>query len=144
MGTVHVVQRLDLDAIRQYLTTTNGPVMREMLRRGLLVETAAKRNLQGNAGHLKRIDTGRLTTSIHTSVVTIGGQPQVRVGTNVYYARWVHNGTGIYGPRHTRITPKHARRLRFRPRGGPYVFRRSVAGMKPNHFLVDALSAARG
>jgi hypothetical protein len=144
MGTVRATQRLDLDAIRQYLTTTNGPVMREMLRRGLLVETAAKRNLQGNAGHPKRIDSGRLWLSIHTSVVQVGGEPQVRVGTNVYYARWIHNGTGIYGPRHARIVPKRARRLRFRLRGGPYVFRASVAGIRPNHFLVDALVAARG
>lgn len=118
--------------------------MRDMLRRGLLVETQAKRNLSGIGGP-KRIDTGRLRASIATVAVTRNGEPAVLVGTNVKYARWVHDGTGIYGPRGVPIRPRTKKFLRFKPRGARrYIYARSVKGMKPNRFLTNALSAARG
>jgi hypothetical protein len=65
----------------------------------------------------------------------------------VRYARWVHNGTGIYGPRHRPIKPKRAKALRFKGRRfgkSGWVYARQVKGMKPNPFLEDALIAARG
>jgi hypothetical protein len=75
----------------------------------------------------------------------------VRVGTNVYYARWVHDGTGIYGPRRMVIKPKRAKALVWRSqlhgqksgkfRG--YVVVKSVKGMRPNPFLAADLPAFR-
>ena len=142
---VHYTQRINPAALNVFLTGRNGGVMREMLRKGLLVETAAKRNLSGGNGVPKRVDTGRLRASIATQVVTNGGDPFVTVGTNVQYARFVHFGTGIYGPRHRRIVPLHARVLRFQLKGhGATVYARSVSGMRANPFLTNALSAARG
>ena len=115
-----------------------------MLRRGLLVETQAKRNL-GGIGGPRRIDTGRLRASIHTALIFRNGAPCASVGTNVYYGIWVHDGTGIYGPRHQPIKPKRAKRLRFRPHGkSRYVYAKQVAGIRPNPFLRNALPAARG
>lgn len=144
MAQVSYSQRLDLAAIRRLVTSPRGGVVQDLLRRGLLVETQAKRNL-GGIGGPKRIDTGRLRASINTQLVTRNGEPAVLVGTNVFYARWVHDGTGIYGPRGRRITPRSAKRLRFRPTGQrKYVYARSVSGMRPNPFMKNALHAARG
>lgn len=137
-------QRLDPVALRARLAARNGGVMKDLLRRGLLVESAAKRNLSGIGGP-KRIDTGRLRASISTVVVERNSQPAVLVGTNVKYAGWVHNGTGIYGPRGTPIRPRSHKFLRFKPRGATkWVYARQVKGMRPNPFLKNALIAARG
>lgn len=144
MATISWSQRLDTGAIRQLLTSPQRGVVQDLLRRGLLVETQAKRNLGGVDGP-KRIDTGRLRASINTQLVTRNGEPAVVVGTNVFYARFVHDGTGLYGPRHRKITPKSRKRLRFRPKNSrKFVYARSVVGMPPNRFLQNALRAARG
>lgn len=144
MAQVSFTHRLDLTAIRQLLASPQGGVAQDMLRRGLLVETQAKRNL-GGIGGPKRVDTGRLRASINTQLVTRQGVPIAVVGTNVYYARWVHDGTGLYGPKHRVIKPIRRKRLRFRPRGQrSWVYAREVKGMVGNPFLANALTAARG
>lgn len=144
MATVTYSQRLDLGAIQRLLTSPQGGVVQDLMRRGLLVETQAKRNLAGIGGP-KRIDTGRLRASINTQVVTRDGLPAVLVGTNVAYAMYVHEGTGLYGPKHQVIRSRTAKRLRFKPYGSSrYVYARQVSGMPPNRFLVNALPAARG
>jgi Bacteriophage HK97-gp10, putative tail-component len=143
MAEVTWSHRLDLAAMRNLLNSPRGGVARDLLRRGLLVEIQAKRNLAGADGP-KRIDTGRLRASINTQLTTRNGEPAVIVGTNVFYAKFVHDGTGIYGPRHTRIVPKRRRRLRFKPKNSArWVYARSGAGMRPNRFLLNALRAAR-
>lgn len=144
MATAEFSHQLDLGAVARLLNSPQGGVTRDLLRRGLLVETQAKRNL-GGIGGPKRIDTGRLRASVATVVVTRQARPVVLVGTNVNYARYVHDGTGIYGPRHRPIRPKRAKFLRFRPKGGGrWVYARQVKGMRPNPFLTNALPAARG
>jgi hypothetical protein len=116
-----------------------------MYLRGKLVESRAKRELQAEP---KRVDTGRLRASINTQRVIrfVGGfrVRGARIGTEVFYGILVHKGTGIYGPRRTPIVPRRASVLRFKPRGSAiYIYARSVKGMKPNHFLTNALPAAR-
>jgi hypothetical protein len=144
MARVTYSQRLDLGAIRTLLTSPQGGVVQDLMRRGLLVETQAKRNLAGVDGP-KRIDTGRLRSSINTQVVSRNGDPAVLVGTNVHYAMFVHEGTGLYGPRHQVIRPKNRRFMRFRPRGSRrWVYARQTRGMPGNPFLRNALPAARG
>ena len=144
MAFVRFTQRLDLSATRQLLASPQGGVARDLLRRGLLVETQAKRNL-GGIGGPRRIDTGRLRSSINTQLVVRDGRPVAVVGTNVFYARYVHDGTGIYGPRGRIIRPVRRRFLRFRPQGrGRYVYARKVKGSPGNPFLRNALRAARG
>lgn len=143
MARVSYTHRLDLPAVRALLTSPRGGVVRDLLRRGLRVESQAKRNLAGIGGP-KRIDTGRLRASISTQVVFRSGEPAVIVGTNVKYARWVHDGTGLYGPRQAVIRPRRGKFLRFKPKGAhKFVYARKVRGMRPNPFLRNALPAAR-
>ena len=144
MATVGWTQQLDLPALDRVLKAPGGGVVRDLLRRGLLVESAAKRNLSGIGGP-KRIDTGRLRASLTTVIVFRNGEPACLVGTNVKYGWYVHEGTGIYGPFRRPIRPRRAKFLRFKPRGSSkWVFARSVKGMVPNPFLQNALFAARG
>jgi hypothetical protein len=136
-----VLQVLNQAAISELLDSPRGPVARDLYRRAVRVQNTAKRNLQR---YPRRVDTGTLRSNIHIEMVMLGGHPAMRVGCTLYYAIFVHNGTGIYGPRHRRITPLRARYLRFRPRTSQqWVYARSVAGMRPNPFLADALPAAR-
>jgi hypothetical protein len=145
MAFVRFTHRLNLGEVQALLNSPRGGVARDMLRRGLLVETAAKRNLGGGGGYPKRVDTGRLRASINTQLVVRGDRPIAIVGTNVRYARFVHDGTGIYGPRGRVIRPKRRKFLRFRPKGtGRWVYARKVRGMRPNPFLANALVAAKG
>jgi hypothetical protein len=120
-------------------------VAKDLLRRGLKVESRAKRLISGATGHPKRVDTGHLRSSIRTQLRSVHPITVVRVGTNVRYARWVHDGTGLYGPRRRLIRPRRGKVLVFTPRGSTQqVFTRYVRGMRRNEFLRDALSAAKG
>lgn len=116
---------------------------KDLLRRGLKVQARARVLLGGAGGHPQRIATGQLRSSVGVQLRSLAGAPIVRIGSGVKHARWVHDGTGIYGPRRRKITPKRSRVLVFEVRGGDLVFARSVKGMKKNEFLKDALPAAR-
>lgn len=115
---------------------------KDLLRRGLKVQARARVLLGGAAGHPRRIATGQTRSSVGVQLRALGGSPVVRVGSNLKKARWIHYGTGIYGPRHRVIKPRRAKVLVFQV-GGTTVFARSVKGMRPNAFLKDALPAAR-
>lgn len=140
--------RVDDGALAAYLATPDGPVWQDMARRALRVQNEARR--------LAPVDTGRLRNSIVWEVVLDAGVPVARVGSNVEYALAVHEGTGLYGPRHQRITPVRARVLAWpvhgtrsagngrtsktlRPVG--MAFARSVRGMPARPFLRNALPA---
>lgn len=139
-----VVQVVNQGALRRLYSSQQGPLAKQMLRRGIRIQTQAKKNLSGGTGSgPKRVDTGLLRSRIDVQFVhTAAGTLAVRVGTNVYYGYWIHEGTGLFGPRHQRIYPKRARYLRFKPKGAKkFVYRRSVAGIKPNRYLTHALHA---
>ncbi len=138
-----VRHRLNHQEINRILNSTDGPVARTLLVRAHRVQSAAKRNLGGGTlSGPKRIDTGRLRASIDVELIK-RVKLAARIGTNVEYALFVHEGTGIYGPKHTPITPKTSRYLQFKPRGSSdFVYAKSVKGMKANPFLVNALPAA--
>lgn len=132
--------RLDPKLGAKIRDAVRDSVARDMQRRGLRVEAAAKVRI---SGHPKRVDSGRLRDSIRAVPIIRGGAPGSRIGTNVKYALFVHDGTGIYGPRGARIKPKTKRYLKFIPKGGNrFVYAKSVKGMRPNPFLKDALVAA--
>lgn len=59
------------------------------------------------------------------------------VSTNVKYAKWVNDGTGIYGSGRP-ITPKRAKFLRFEWRGS-LIFARSVRGQKGQKYVEEAV-----
>lgn len=157
MTTYYTVDRRALDTL---LRSPAGPVAADLNRRGERVVTAAKRNLKA-AG---RIDTGRLQNSIAKQLLVSRGGLVVRVGTNLKYGRYVHDGTGIYGPKGQPIRPKSGKVLAWPTRGVTSVraskvpgrgavitksqtatgmaFARSVRGIPPTPFLRDALPAA--
>lgn len=56
------------------------------------------------------------------------------VSNDTYYLPWVNDGTGIYGPRHQRITPRHARVLHFTWKSREW-FLKSVKGQKGQKFV---------
>ena len=82
------------------------------------------------------------------------------VGTNVYYARFLEEGTGLYGPRNQWIVPKTAKALRFpqpgnkgftlagRKRSGKagamarYIYAKRVRGIRPRRYARDAAMIA--
>ncbi len=97
-----------------------------LLRAGSVVLRAAQKRIDaGGPGWpanlsgtplLRRPDGGTLYRSL-----TIGasdniaevGSSSIRVGTNVFYAAWNQEGTGIYGARGSRIYPTSAQALAF-------------------------------
>lgn len=141
MASYHVLNTAE---IARLMHSPTGPVAKNLLKRGIKVQSQAKRNLGGNTGSgPRRIDNGLLRASIGTQLAAHGGELTVRVGTNIYYSLWVHDGTGIYGPRHTPIKPKKAKALRFFwKKEGRWVVTKSVRGMKPNTYLKSALPFA--
>lgn len=147
---VHVTNVFNKAKLEFMLHSPIGAVAKDLLKRGARVESRAKRNLSGVGGSgPRRIDTGLLRSSIAVQLFALPTGLAVRIGTNVYYARYVHDGTGLYGPKHTLIVPKYSKVLAFRSKihgakKGKYagwVFAKSIKGMKPNPFLRDALPA---
>ena len=94
--------------------------------------------IQNNASRRCNVDTGRLRSSIYYELTrNVDFEADVRVGSRVNYARWVHEGTSPHI-----IRPHPPRQfLRFPGRGGTMVFARQVRhpGYKGNPFLRDAM-----
>lgn len=122
-------------AVRALLTDPQGEIADDLLRRGNNVASLAKKYCP--------VNTGRLRSSIGAKLVKFNGNLAVLVGTNVKYAIWQHEGTGIYGPHGMPITPTHTKFLRFKPKGSStFVFAKEVRGSMPTFFLKRALPAA--
>lgn len=91
----------------------------------------AAMNLERNP---RRVDTGRLKNSLTHQV----DGNSVYVGTNVEYAIYVEYGTGRYATGGGRSTPWLVKVPAGA--GGKWAGKAFItAGMKPNHFLRDAL-----
>lgn len=117
-----------------------------LLRAGEAVLREARRRIQSGgdgswpsnlAGNPLLRQEGTLARSL-----TLGGESNVKeidgntitVGTQLPYAKWLQEGTGIYGPSGKPITPKNARVLVFIINGVTY-FCKSVKGSPPRPFL---------
>ena len=137
---------LNPQEVRKLLESPSGPVYYDMRRRANKVTNLARR--------LCPIDTSRLKTSISYEMGTENGAIIARVGTNVEYGLYIHEGTANKGTGY--IYPKNARLLRFpivnksgsgrrRYKAGAtqqYAYAKRVKGIKPTPFLRDALTAA--
>lgn len=67
-----------------------------------------------------------------------------RVFTNVHYALFVHEGTGIYGPEKHRIVPRRAKFLSFHwKKVGRHVRFRSVRGMPGRPYAEKSIEYAK-
>lgn len=134
MSTAEI--RVNDVTLQKMLRNPKGQVARGILKLGKKVERKAKR--------LVPVDHGVLRNSINTELIIRRG-PVARIGTKVKYALYVHEGTGIYGPKGFPITPKHSKVLVFTSRKtGKLVWARSVKGMKGTPYLRDALIAVVG
>lgn len=127
------------------------------LRAAMVVFKAAKDRISSQGGGAWRPTleenigaplqrTGRLINSL--SIGASDGEFSeipggYRVGTNVDYARYVQEGTGIYGPTGRPITPKTGQYLVFTANGRQY-FLKSVRGApaRPYLYVDDAVSNA--
>ena len=115
---------VNLRAIQAIMHSPDGPVMKFLLRVGNRVRSGAAERCN--------VDTGRLRSSIQ---VVMTAEPSVRVGTDVDYAIYVHEGTQPHF-----IFPVNKRFLSWvTPEGR--VFARAVAhpGYRGNPFLTDAM-----
>ncbi len=74
------------------------------------------------------VRTSNLRSNITTNQTTL----DVYVSKAAPYAQFVHEGTGLYGPRHKRIKPKTKKTLYWLGARHPVA---SVAGIKPNPFM---------
>lgn len=143
--------RINQEVVDELLRGASGPVVQHVEQIVQAVRAEAVRNV-------KR-DTGALAAS-HDATVNVYGRVVVgRVGTPLHYARYLHEGTGIYGPKAAPIYPVQAKVLRFKPgrmigplpagragtspeNRGEWVFARSVKGVPPHPWLVEAFERA--
>src|SRR5688500_19538142 len=132
MGVEIKINRAEMNFL---LYNPAGPVVRMVARVGLEVVAEAKRRVPVDKGLLRASIMGRV--SITRKAVT------ATVGSPLEYALYVHQGTGLYGPKGYYIRPrKKGGVLRFKPKGASaFVFAKFVRGQRPQRFLVEALEA---
>ena len=91
--------------------------------------------------------TGTLVRSLHADIQRLTADLiEGRVGTWLEYARWLEEGTGLYGPRKQaiQIVPRAKKGLfwgAYDDNGGPVVRRRTVVkGIKPIGYFAQAIA----
>jgi hypothetical protein len=110
MSTIRTVTTLKLDrtAVEQVRSGPTGPVWNAVSKAAAQTRDRAKVDLISKS----LVDKGRLAQSIE-SIVELRGQEVVgRIGTDVTYAPFVHEGTD------SPIVPRVKRALAFKPKGG--------------------------
>lgn len=141
---------------------THVTIHRERMRQGLAIAGVRRQDQLGRrvvnrARANVNVESGRLRSSI-THIITVGPTSStLRVGSPLQHARYIHEGTGIYGPKKKKIVPVTAKALKFATpksfgpmlagagrKPGGFVFARSVKGIPPNPFLTDALKDELG
>lgn len=141
--------RLDSAQLQAVLTGSDGAAWTAVQRHGNRVLNLAISKCP--------VDEGRLRGSLTLEMRNEGGLPVARVGSNLGYAKAVHDGTGIYGPTGNVIRPVSSSVLRWpvknnsgsgsrRYKGGQtadYAFAKYVRGVPGRPFLLDALREAR-
>lgn len=90
MARVRTSQSLNVGYAQTTIARPGGPLVRNLELRGLAVQAAARQRLRQSP---HRIDTGNLLNSIQVRTYFRGGLPIVRIGTDVEYAIYVHEGT---------------------------------------------------
>jgi len=121
--------------LRNVTTAPTGPVGGTIYQRGRRVQLKAQQLAPVRTGDLRSLITLEFSANVQ-------GVPVATIASNAHYSRYVHDGTGIFGPRRVPIRPVRGRYLRFTARGGRVVFARQVRGQPAKPFLRDALDAA--
>jgi|SRR5882757_5911972 len=137
MSSINVRQEINSSQINKQLKGPTGALAKELLRKGLRIQNAAKKRCP--------VDQGRLRASITLKIVTEAGILKAEIGTDVDYALYVHNGTGLFGPTSSQIFPQRGKFMVFQPKGSSQsVFATHTSGQKPVPFLNDALHEVMG
>lgn len=92
--------------------------------------TRGKQILQANTSK----DTGAGASGY--KIIKSKNQHEIR--NEKKYLPWVNDGTGLFGPRHQRITPVNARVLHFHWKGREW-FLKSVKGQRPQKFVEKSM-----
>lgn len=129
---------------RRLTQSRAGPVVRQAERIGRNTVNKAKRNV--------KVDDGHLRTTIDHTIDVHPGRVVMRAGSPLAYGLYLHEGTGIYGPKRRVIRPVSAKFLRFEVKESvgkvsakgrrPVVFAKFVRGVKPDKWLVRAFQDA--
>lgn len=137
--------QLDHQAVSRLLTSSNGPVVRELVTVGEMVRQEAKQRVGVSAPdpvpRKKPHRPGTLRDSIVARLDFKGGKPTVMVGSEEPYAEVHHEGSRPHV-----IRARNASKLVFFwPKLGRIVAFPKVnhPGTKPNRFLTDAVEAVR-
>lgn len=88
------------------------------------------------------VDSSSLVNSISSYAVNQGSHSYGMVVIGAQHARYVIEGTGIYGPKGQPIYPRSKKALAFSV-GGASVVVRSVKGQRPNPFQERGFERAR-
>lgn len=103
------------------------------------IESQAIANAPEDTGELKAHAVER--RDLKRRVQGPGGlvvKSEISVPSTPKHAKWVHDGTGIYGPRGTPIVPRKARFMRFQI-DGKWFAKTSVLGQQPQPYLKEAV-----
>lgn len=137
MARVNVTASVDTSGLHDFLA---NEAAQRFQQAGGVVRDYAKAEIT-QAG---RIDTGQMRNANVAETARLQGtRISVRVVNDTPQAQYQHEGTP------QEIFPRRARVLRFKPRGGAFVFAPSVRGIhpanptKPLPFLTDALDRLR-
>jgi hypothetical protein len=114
--------------LRNVVTTRSKTAL--MQRCLLILEGDVKREVKVKSGGTRRSFTNR---------VEDGGNRGV-VGSNYPVARYLHEGTGIYGPRKRKIVPVTKKAMMYKGAAHPF---RSSKGMRPDKYIERAVARAR-
>ncbi len=113
-------------------------VLPEQAERGVRMTAAL---IEAEAARRAPEHTSNLINSISTEIHGKGYDTEAEIKATAPYAIFVHEGTGIFGPRQAPIRPVHAKALRFTTPDGLTFFRKSVKGMKGRPFLRQAFES---
>lgn len=123
-----VSAEVDMDEFRRAMALAVDTV-------GLAVKYTAQ-EVWGNIAREAPVDEGKLAGSFNLEQID---EISWRVFTNTAYAMWVHEGTGIFGPRGQPIVPVSAKVLHWVTKGGEGIFTKSVKGTPPNPYADRAV-----
>lgn len=137
MGAIYTVTIPQLEQLKQAFTQAPA-IVRGQINYAINQSLVA---LQADAKQNAPVQTGHLRSSIQiiapepTSDLMSG-----KVYTDIGYALWVEQGTGLYGPYASPIVPTTKKALAFTIGGQSFV-RRSVKGMKGRFYMKSALES---
>ena len=106
------------------------------------IETLAKQNVPIDTGVLRQHPVDR--KDLKRRVQGPGGlvvKTELSIPAKPKYAKWVHDGTGIFGPKGVPITPRKAPFMVFQI-DGKWFKKKEVKGQVPQPYLREALEEA--